>query len=51
MLRVSRSIAKLYNCNVTIIYARYCTMFNRNSAGVPIWEHSKKPSREKNLRR
>ena len=24
-------------------------LINRNSAGVPIWEHSKKPSREKNL--
>ena len=28
----------------------YC-IFNRNSAGVPIWEHSKKPFREKNRRR
>ena len=28
----------------------YC-IFNRNSAGVPIWEHGKNPFREKNRRR
>ena len=28
----------------------YC-IFNRNSAGVPIWEHGKNPFREKNCRR